>query len=200
MGNMICKTINFFSQITPDTLVQIGLLIVASLALGTWRKQLHGGNVYQTAFDLALRVRQLEKKIQKELRNPLLVPTNGKNYNDWNWEREVYQERFRDFYQFKDTFYDVAILKAKIQFGSEIANLLQSIEDLVIEIRMAYECAYKIYRGRNEYDDERVYIQHQKKIEENREKLWNQKEDEYSKRLETAITELEKFLYKKMGK
>ncbi|MBI2046159.1 MAG: hypothetical protein HYT28_01965 [Parcubacteria group bacterium] len=195
-----CGIWELLSKVSLYTVIQLGLLVVAGLALNTWRKQLHGGNEYQTAFDLLLRVRQLEKKIQKEIRNPFLRPVNNKSFDDWNWEREVYMSRFNDFYDFKNKFYDEAVLKSEILFGKDIELFFKNIEDRIVEIRMAYEVAYKIFRGRDKYDDESMYRQYAEKIEKNKELLWNQDGDNYSVRLRSAVKALEEVLYKKMNK
>jgi|GEM_PF-7005496 len=195
----------FFSLIPPNlleavgVLIELGLLIVAIWALNTWRKEMKGGNEYQVAFNLLLRERQLCIKLQKQVRNPFLRLAEGKSMNDWNWEKEVYVERLNSFYEFKNKFYDEAALRAEILFGEELKPLLKQIDDRIGEIYMAFQCAYNIYRGRDKIDDENAYLQHGKKIQENKELLWNQGDkDEFNKKMESSVLKIEEFLYKKM--
>lgn len=188
-----------------EILIQLALLVTAIFALNTWRKQLNGGNEYQVAFDLLLRARQLSEKIQKDIRNPMLHPISGKSFEDWNWERDVYAERFTVFYDFKNGSYDEAALKAEILFGEVVKPLLKEIDERIVEVQMAYEVAYRIFRGRNKYDDEQMLQQYKEKIQKNRELLWygfsgegDGEKDAYSLRLESAVINLEKFLHTKI--
>ncbi len=187
------KALDFFAWGAFGHFVQLGLLVVAVIALSIWKRQLHGGNKYQAAFNLLLRARQLQKKIQGELRNPLLQPAAGDSFDDWNWQKGVYMSRFDSLYDFKNRFYDESALRAEILFGDDIKPLLKGIEDKIIEIRMAYEVAYNTARNKNEYNE--MMRPGKEKIEENKKLLWNYGDkDDYSLRLGCATSDLEKFL------
>lgn len=180
-------------------LLQLGVFIIAILALKTWERELRGKDKYKIAFDLLLRAKQLQEKIEKEIRNPFLQPIDEKNYENHNWQKDVYANRFKSFYDFKIDKYDETELRAKIILDTDknLEKLLEALNEKIIEIRMAYMSAYSIYRGENKYEDEEMRKQYGDKIWKNKELLWNKgADDEYSKSLEKIVSDVEKFLCK----
>lgn len=177
--------------------IQAGLLIIAILALNTWRRELQGKNEYETAFNLLLAVRRLYKEIQDKVRNPFLQPITGKGLGAKNWNGDVYASRFGEFDDFKTRLYDKAALRAEILFGKEVKSLLEELEEKIKEIRIA---ALRLYHGYvNTYEDEDLERENKNKMQKNRELLLNiNEEDDYSVSLKKIIEKVEKFLYPKM--
>ena len=118
------------------TFAAAGGLVIASIGLSTWKKQLRGTSEYELAKRLMLEVYQLRDAL-RSTRNPFLSGAEG-NEDDTEdtWEITAYSKRWESVREVITRF-RVTSLEAEVVWDDAIKEPSEDIHKLISELNAA---------------------------------------------------------------
>ncbi len=185
-----------------DLLVNIGTLIVAWLALSTWKKQLKGTDEYQLLKKLLIATYEVEEKI-KFVRNPMVtmkkedIETSSKLDVEMNIYNERYNALVKEYLILKPL-----VLEANFYWDkNNIKALFTPLEGIIGELRGAIWMHFWVKGAYDPFDkpviDKIEKIANDKIIYDTSSKT---KPDEFTKKVSLIIAEIETFINENMKK
>lgn len=120
------------------TMAAVGGLIVASIGLSTWKKQIRGVSEYELAKRLMLEVYQLRDAL-KSTRNPFLSTAEGnKDDTEDTWQITAYKKRW-DVVREVLTRFRVTSLEAEVVWDDATKKQRKEMDDAIRELYNAVE-------------------------------------------------------------
>jgi len=185
-----------------DLLVNIGTLIVAWLALSTWKKQLKGTDEYQLLKKLLIATYEVEEKI-KFVRNPMVtmkkedIETSSKLDVEMNIYNERYNALIKEYLILKPL-----VLEANFYWDkNDVKALFTPLEGIIGELNGAI---WHHFWSKGAYDP------YNKPMIDAAQKIANDKiiydtssktaPDEFTKKVSLTIAEIETFINENMKK
>lgn len=185
-----------------DLLVNIGTLIVAWLALSTWKKQLKGTDEYQLLKKLLIATYEVEEKI-KFVRNPMVtmkkedIETSSKLDVEMNIYNERYNALVKEYLILKPL-----VLEANFYWDkNNIKALFTPLEGIIGELRGAIWMHFWVKGAYDPYN--KPMIDAERKIK-NDEIIYDTSSktepDEFTRKVSLIILDIEAFINEKMKK
>jgi hypothetical protein len=156
---LVVWALGLLDWLTPDwlsALTSVATLVVAVLALGTWREQLRGTASHATALDLATEVRALRNKFF-EARSPLFeawefpssyyeAPLPRSSHQEAEAWRHVYGNRWKELWP---QILKLADMRPRVGavLGDAVAHRTENLARKARELRFWMDHSIEIYRA-----------------------------------------------------
>lgn len=167
---MILSILNSFSDYS-DVLIAVATIIILLLGLREWKKQLKGKTEYELSIRLLRATYRIRDAIQ-EVRNIY----SGDSYKEiWKLVSDEYLDL------------DIEIIESEILWGKEIHEIVKPLKKCIRNLYTNLRRHLNYKKSKNQYEIEKVekivFIQSNKP-----------EDDEYTKKLESAVKQIENYV------
>jgi hypothetical protein len=194
---IFCVTFNTIDwSLTKDVITIIGTLgalIIGVFGLATWRRQLHGTSKYDVAKRIVLLTYQLGNALQA-VRNPMFYLRQEEIVAGGSLEGEqrIYEERMR-MVQEKGAELRMLFLEARVIWGEKVNARFDPIKELIGELRAGIWMHFWL-KGAYSEPGATVDNNPERVAANNKIVYWTSDDDEFSKRIDATVHQVEEFL------
>jgi hypothetical protein len=197
----ICLSISEINwAITKDVfgiLGTLGALVIGSIGLFTWKRQLKGTSEYELAKKAILKTYQVEQAIQA-VRNPMLYlkQEEVEAGNQLQEEQRIYNERLSSLFE-KWSELQTIRLESKVVWSTEAHSAFEDLQKVIVKLKASIRLHFWL---KGAYAGPGVGVdRNPDRVAENDEIIYFiDEEDDFSKKIKGSIKKIEDFFSSKI--